>query len=91
MVVTDVVTDVVADVVGVVVTVVVADVVADDVAVDVGVVVAELVTDELAEHFPALHEFAVEQALKPGYDFGGEFEYGLDLILDGFEQRIDEA
>jgi hypothetical protein len=29
-------------------------------------VVDEIVTDELAEHFLALHEFAVEQALQPG-------------------------
>ncbi len=54
---------------------------------DMTEVTAELVTDELAEHFPALHEFAVEQALKPGYDFGDEFEYGLDLILDALEAR----
>ena len=50
-------------------------------------VTVELATDELAEHFPALHEFAVEQAMKPGYDFGDEFEYGLDLILDALEAR----
>lgn len=23
--------------------------------------------------------------MKPGYDYGDEFEYGLDLILDGLE------
>jgi len=23
--------------------------------------------------------------MRPGYDFGDEFEYGLDLILDGLE------
>ena len=50
-------------------------------------VVDEIVTDELAEHFPALHEFAVERAMQPGYDFGDEFEYGLDLILDTLEER----
>jgi AcrR family transcriptional regulator len=54
---------------------------------DMTEVAAELVTDELAEHFPALHEFAVEQALQPGYDFGDEFQYGLDLILDALEAR----
>ncbi|NNE12956.1 MAG: TetR family transcriptional regulator [Ilumatobacter sp.] len=48
---------------------------------------AELVDDGLAEHFPALHEFAVDRALQPGYDFGDEFEYGLDLILDALEAR----
>ncbi|WP_040492859.1 TetR/AcrR family transcriptional regulator [Ilumatobacter nonamiensis] len=50
-------------------------------------VAAEIVTDELAETFPALHEFAVERAMQPGYDFGDEFEYGLDLILDALAER----
>ena len=50
-------------------------------------VVDDLVTDELAEHFPALHDFAVGRTLQPGYDFGDEFEYGLDLILDALEAR----
>ena len=50
-------------------------------------IVDDLATDELAEHFPALHEFAVERTMQPGYDFGDEFEYGLDLILDALEAR----
>jgi AcrR family transcriptional regulator len=28
----------------------------------------------------------IQHALKPGYDFGNEFEFGLDLILDGIER-----
>jgi hypothetical protein len=28
----------------------------------------------------------IEHAMKPGYDYGDEFEYGLDLILDGLER-----
>jgi AcrR family transcriptional regulator len=32
--------------------------------------------------FPHLVEFSVEHVLKPGYDFGDEFEYGLRLVLD---------
>jgi AcrR family transcriptional regulator len=35
--------------------------------------------------FPNLVEFITEHAMKPGYDFGDEFEYGLDVILDGIE------
>jgi len=35
--------------------------------------------------YPNLVEFITEHAMKPGYDFGDEFEYGLDLILDGLE------
>ena len=37
-----------------------------------------------------LVEFITEHAMKPGYDYGDEFEYGLDLILDGLE-RVRQA
>jgi AcrR family transcriptional regulator len=30
-----------------------------------------------------LAEMAADRAMKPGYSYGDEFEYGLDLILDG--------
>jgi AcrR family transcriptional regulator len=33
--------------------------------------------------YPHLAEMAVDRAMKPGYRYGDEFEYGLDLILDG--------
>jgi hypothetical protein len=33
--------------------------------------------------YPNLAEFVNEHVMKPGYDYGNEFEYGLDLILDG--------
>jgi AcrR family transcriptional regulator len=33
--------------------------------------------------FPHLVELSVEHILKPGYDFGEEFDFGLTLILDG--------
>ena len=35
--------------------------------------------------YPNLVEFLSEHVLQPGYDYGGEFEYGLELILDGLE------
>jgi AcrR family transcriptional regulator len=35
--------------------------------------------------YPHLTEIAVEHVMQPGYDYGNEFEYGLDLILDGLE------
>jgi AcrR family transcriptional regulator len=34
------------------------------------------------EAYPHLAEFSAEHILKPDYDFGSEFEYGLDVILD---------
>lgn len=36
--------------------------------------------------YPNLVEFITEHAMKPGYDFADEFEFGLDLILDGLER-----
>ena len=32
-------------------------------------------------------EMATEYYLQPGYDFGDEFEFGLELILDALELR----
>jgi AcrR family transcriptional regulator len=36
--------------------------------------------------YPNLVEFIAERAMQPGYDYEDEFEYGLDLILDGLER-----
>lgn len=45
-----------------------------------------------AGEYPHLTELATEHVLRPGYDFGGEFEFGLDLILDGLERAcVDSA
>jgi len=35
---------------------------------------------------PDLAEFTSEHVLQPGYDFTSEFDFGLDLILDGLER-----
>ena len=43
-----------------------------------------------ANEYPNLAEFITEHAMGPGYDYGDEFDYGLDLILDGLE-RVREA
>ncbi len=37
--------------------------------------------------YPAMVEMATTCYLQPGYDFADEFEFGLDLILDGLERR----
>ena len=44
-----------------------------------------MIDDQFAEHFPALHAFTMEHVMQPGYDFGAEFDFGLDLILDRLE------
>jgi len=57
---------------------------------DSGDNVAELAQDMLEPfplgEYPNLVAFITEHATKPGYDFGDEFEYGLDVILDGLER-----
>ena len=39
-----------------------------------------------AEEYPHLAELTTEHVLRPGYDYGDEFAFGLDLILDGLER-----
>jgi AcrR family transcriptional regulator len=39
-----------------------------------------------ADQYPHLAELTTEHVLRPGYDYGHEFEFGLDLILDGLER-----
>ncbi|GAA4288334.1 TetR/AcrR family transcriptional regulator C-terminal domain-containing protein [Georgenia daeguensis] len=36
--------------------------------------------------YPYMQEYATERAMKPGYDFGDEFEFGLGVILDALER-----
>jgi len=41
-----------------------------------------------ADEYPFLAELAFEHPMKPGYDSEREFEFGLDLILDGLERML---
>ena len=46
--------------------------------------VARQISGQFASgQYPYLTEMAMEHVLRPGYDYGGEFAIGLDLILDG--------
>ena len=42
-----------------------------------------------AGEYPHMVEFATQHAMLPGYDFGDEFEFGLDLVLDGIGRMLD--
>ena len=44
-----------------------------------------------AGQYPHFVELTVEHVLQPGYDYGEEFEFGLDLILDGLERALRTA
>ncbi|OED44427.1 AcrR family transcriptional regulator [Chromatiales bacterium (ex Bugula neritina AB1)] len=39
-----------------------------------------------ADKYPHLMELTTEHILQPGYDFGNEFEFGLNLILEGLDR-----
>ena len=51
---------------------------------------AELAQEMLAQFpadtYPHLFEFTAGHVMRPGYDYAEEFEFGLDLILDGLER-----
>ncbi len=49
-------------------------------------VTATIVQPAATEEYPHWAELTVEHVLQPGYDFADEFEFGLDLILDGLER-----
>jgi AcrR family transcriptional regulator len=54
-------------------------------------VAQEIMAGFPAEAYPHLTELAVQHVLRPGYDYGDEFEFGLDLILDGLERTAQRA
>ncbi len=41
--------------------------------------------------YPHLVEFTTGHVLRPGYDFGVEFDFGIDLILDGLDAAAPES
>ncbi len=42
--------------------------------------------DFAAQEYPHLTELTVEHVLRPGYDYGDEYLFGLELILDGLDR-----
>lgn len=53
--------------------------------------VGEGMLRQMAGEHPYLAEMITDHAMKPGYDYSEEFEFGLDLILDGLERLRDSA
>jgi AcrR family transcriptional regulator len=49
-----------------------------------GAIMEQMPMDE----YPYLVELAVEHVLQPGYSYSDEFDFGLDVILDGIERSI---
>jgi AcrR family transcriptional regulator len=54
--------------------------------------VAEMILAQFPrEEYPNLAELTIEHILQPGYNYADEFEFGLDLILDGLERHLRAA
>jgi AcrR family transcriptional regulator len=54
--------------------------------------VAQIILAQLpADEYPHLTEMTIEHVLQPGYDYGNEYEFGLELMLDGLERARDAA
>jgi AcrR family transcriptional regulator len=51
--------------------------------------VAETILEDMpTDEYPHLTEMAVEHALRSGYDYGDEYEFGLDLIIEGLDSAV---
>jgi AcrR family transcriptional regulator len=55
---------------------------------EVAAVATTMLAPFAADEYPNLVAFITEHALLPGYDFAAEFEYGLDVLLDGIERTL---
>lgn len=51
----------------------------------------EIMVSFAAGEYPHMVEFATQHVQQPGYDFGGQFEFGLDLILDALARLVGTA
>jgi len=49
-------------------------------------VVEAILSQVPADEYPHLFELARFHVLQPGYDYGNEYDFGLDLILDSLER-----
>ena len=59
---------------------------------DTAVDVAEPMMQQFpTDAYPHLVEMATEYILQPGYDFGDEFEFGLDVILGALTRSIPDG
>lgn len=58
---------------------------------NVGDAVAGFLAQFPVHEYPHLAELGMEHVMRPGYDYGAEFDFGIELILDGLEQRLNRS
>jgi AcrR family transcriptional regulator len=61
-----------------------------DTGMQAGEVAEQILGQNVAADFPYLAEIATQHVMKPGYSYSNEFEYGLDLILDGLSRALEK-
>ena len=56
---------------------------------DISAVTEEIMAQQemMGDAFPHLARMATEHVLQPGYAYGNEFDYGIELLLDGIAAR----
>jgi tetracycline repressor-like protein len=47
--------------------------------------VAESIMQQFTADYPYMAEISTKHVMQPGYSYADEFEFGLDLMLDGLE------
>lgn len=62
-----------------------------EVADDTGAFANELVRAFPEGAYPHLAELAEKHVMKPGYSYGGEFDFGLDLVLGALERELEKG
>lgn len=55
---------------------------------DMADIAAEMDQSDFLADYPHVAELSQEHVMKPGYDFGDSFEFGLDLLLEGIDRAI---
>lgn len=55
-----------------------------------GDVAQQILGQNVATDYPYLAEIATQHVMKPGYSYSKEFEFGLDLILDGLSRSLEK-
>lgn len=55
-----------------------------------GEVAESILGQNVESRYPYLAEIATEHVTKPGYSYRNEFEFGLDLILDGLSRALEK-
>ena len=55
-------------------------------------VIAEMILQQMpADKYPHLAELTTDHILQPGYNYSDEFEFGLDLVLDGLDTLLPNS